>query len=345
MKAARPFRFGRLVLVLLGVAIALVVVEAAVRIHPPAPRVQMIRGPEVRLRELHGVPVWTAMTGQQNDDCVLRHPEWNRILFLGDSITFGSGIDEAHVFTALLEARLNSLHPDPGFCVLNYAQPGFGLQQSMALAMDLIPQLLPQVVLWGIWDENRHAVMLGDTAYDVGYFPESGRGNPRDAEGYPCVDITCSFPWGINRWLFVHSEAWRDGTLSAGRENVPRPPESMTGRIRAPVAAVVQLVEAARAKLVLYFPCLLDRPFVSGADENGAWHRILSEFVRAHGVTTVELGDELAGRDLKSLGVDQVHFNVEGHKLLVPIFERLVLDALAPQGSALPRQSQQGAPP
>ncbi len=81
MKAARASRWGRLVLVVLGVILALVVVEGAVRIRPPPPRVQEIRGPAVQLRELHGVPVWTATTMRQNDDCVVRHPERDRILF------------------------------------------------------------------------------------------------------------------------------------------------------------------------------------------------------------------------------------------------------------------------
>lgn len=103
----------------------------------------------------------------------------------------------------------------------------------------------------------------------------------------------------------------------------------MTERLREPVAAVIAQADAAGARLLLYYECALNEPFVSGAGKLGVWHRILTDFAQERGASAVELGDELAGQNLPALSLDSVHFNVAGHRALVPIFERMVLGQLA----------------
>src|SRR5262245_31241738 len=119
--------------ILLGLVIGLVVAEIWFRIAKPSPSRQMVRG-FYCMREIFGVPVWgcedAEHTDRHNRVCVEQHPERTRVLFFGSSITYGSGLTAAQAFTTALEARLNELRPSPGFCLLNFAEPGFSFEQK-----------------------------------------------------------------------------------------------------------------------------------------------------------------------------------------------------------------------
>ena len=118
----------RIALAILGLTVALLGAEAWVRIAKPKPARQIVRGDGVHTAD--GVPVWEHASDRYNRDCVGHHPERIRILFFGSSITFGTDLSAPETFAAELESRLNELYPAPGFCVLNFAQPGFVFAQN-----------------------------------------------------------------------------------------------------------------------------------------------------------------------------------------------------------------------
>jgi hypothetical protein len=100
---------------------------------------------------------------------VRAHPERTRIAFLGDSITYGTGIPAEAVFTEVLEQRLNALRPGPGFCIVSLAQPGYGFHQNLAVAEVELPRLRSAIVFWEFWSLREYA-MIGRTAYEVSTF-------------------------------------------------------------------------------------------------------------------------------------------------------------------------------
>ena len=86
----------------------------------------------------------------RDDPGVSKGAAERRILFLGDSFTFGAGVkDDAAVFPELVERRINE-HPLPGvgrIQVLNGGLPGSLTQQWLELARGIGESYQPDVVL------------------------------------------------------------------------------------------------------------------------------------------------------------------------------------------------------
>jgi hypothetical protein len=138
-------------------------------------------------------------------------------------------------------------------------------------------------------------------------------------------------PDALNRFLLLHSRFYKYLTLVAG-EQVPRPPADVEARTftATRLSRVVQLAQELHAKLVLYPTPPLDRPFSETAASPPDWHTILGDFGRAHGVSVYPLERELIDQDYLRVRLDPCcHYNAEGHRALVPIMERIVLEQLA----------------
>jgi len=69
-----------------------------------------------------------------------------RVLMLGDSFTFGYGVEEHEAFPSLLQEALG---PPCSVAVFNAAVPGYGTLQEQALAQRLLAELQPQAVVLG----------------------------------------------------------------------------------------------------------------------------------------------------------------------------------------------------
>jgi hypothetical protein len=341
---------GILALVFLGFSAGGVAAETWFRIFPPKPQTQIIRSRDQRggrvlegpLRTERGVARWEYSFDRQHRECA-RDPDRIRILFLGDSITYGVGIESDQVFSSLLEKRLNEDYPHPGFCVLNYAQPSNGFEEDAITAEDVIPQLKPALVLWGLWEESRHFVVLGDTAYDLGHFDAGGKGYAYNLDGYPVTQATRLLPAALNRWLFEHSRAYWYWTLWAGFSPQKVIGDRMHDDVRRNVNAVITEAEAVKSRLVLYFPPRLWAPFVKSPAEASWWHADVIQLTEQHGFRAVWLADYLLGKDNAAYNLDGVHFNAKGHSALAPIFEQIVVEELglkaAPGDGAASRPS------
>ncbi len=122
-----------------------------------------------------------------------------RVLVLGDSFTFGWGVEEECAFPSILEDSLAKTWP--GVRVYNAGVPGYGTLQERALADRLVPAWRPQVVVL--------AFTVGSDLQDNlirGLHPEAGfevrdgflveRGTPRGA------------PLPFKAWLQEHSHLY-----------------------------------------------------------------------------------------------------------------------------------------
>jgi hypothetical protein len=74
-----------------------------------------------------------------------------RILAVGDSFTFGTGIERTQTWPAQLERTLLHLSPRSSVAVANAGVPGYGLAQIRDLTEELLPKLFPQVVIVGVY--------------------------------------------------------------------------------------------------------------------------------------------------------------------------------------------------
>jgi hypothetical protein len=302
----------------LGVLISVFIAEACVRAGKWTPRVQIVRG-----RGLHsvgGVPVWEQSTDRHNRACVEQHPERTRIVFFGSSVTYGTDLTADEAFGKALEARLNERRPTPGFCVLNFAQPGFAFEQKYAIARAEVVRYKPALIMWEDWVEWPEYRLIGDAAYATADL------RVRD-DGFVGM-------WGvpdvINRVLFRHSRLYEYLVLAAG-ERMPRVPgpHGVVLFANNRLIEVPRLAQSVGAKLVMYLAPPLDQPFSETATALPEWHAILLDFAREHGIPAYPLQRELIDQDYLQLRLDPCcHFNAAGHRALVPIMERIVLGQL-----------------
>lgn len=301
-----------------GVLVALVVAEVSFQWLKWPPRTQIVRG--FGLHQLDGVPVWEESDGRQNRACVAQHPERTRILFFGSSITYGVGLSAGEAFTATLQEALDAARPTPGFCVLNFAQPGFAFEQKYAVAKQEIPRYRPALVMWEDWVEWSSYRMIDDAAYGVGDLRVRADG----FVGMPHV------PDALNRLLFRHSRLYEYVTLSLG-ERVARTvgDSDPAGWFDHHLADVTALAGAVNARLVFYLASPLDRPFAESAAAPPDWHPLVVDFATRHGVPVYQLQRELIDQDYLALRRDPCcHFNAAGHRALVPVMRRIVLEQL-----------------
>jgi hypothetical protein len=320
--AASPARWRYpvygIAVVLLGVLAGLCVAEMWVRVFRPFPPRQIVRG--FGLHSLDGVPVWEVATDRQNRACVERHPERTRILFFGSSITFGTDLRADEVFTAALETRLNATRPTPGFCVLNFAQPGFTFEQKYAVARIEVARYRPALIMWEDWVEWKDYSLIGEAAYGTADYVVR-------PDGFIGI---AGVPDGLNRFLFLHSRFYEYVTLTVGqRAKLVSEDEQATAFANERLIQVPQLAQSVGAKVVFYLAPSLDRPFAATAASPPGWHRILLDFARAHGIPAYPLERALIDQDYLTLRLDPCcHYNAEGHRALVPIMERIILQQL-----------------
>jgi hypothetical protein len=314
----------RLALVAVGALVGVVLAELSIRVFKWTPPAQIVRGHG--LHEVEGVPVWQETADRHNSDCVAQHPERTRILFFGSSITYGVGLSAREVFTAALQEELNVAKPRPGFCVLNFAQPGFAFEQKYVVAKQEVPRYRPTLIMWEDWVEWRGYRMIGDAAYGTGDL----RVRPDGFIGMPHV------PDALNRLLFRHSRLYEYLTLTLGEQIEQRQGEwELPGWFNRHLGDVMALAASANARPVFYLAAPLERPFAETAAAPPDWHAPIVDFARRHGVPVYQLQRELVDQDHRALRLDPCcHLNAAGHRALVPIMRRIALEQL--DGSATP---------
>ena len=74
-----------------------------------------------------------------------------RILAIGDSFTFGTGIDASQTWPVQLERILAVQSPDSSIAVVNGGVPGYGLAQMRDLTEELLPKLNPDLVILAVF--------------------------------------------------------------------------------------------------------------------------------------------------------------------------------------------------
>ncbi len=96
-----------------------------------------------------GIPFTTNELGLREDSFLPKSDQLFRILCLGDSVTFGSGVPTENTFPRVLESRLQArATPSIKIDVINAGVAGYSFQNIVAFAENLITRLQPEVVIY-----------------------------------------------------------------------------------------------------------------------------------------------------------------------------------------------------
>jgi len=154
---------GVVALPLCGVLLALLVLEILFRVFFPQDLLFHDYGKVMRLRpdgrpelipntqtSLYGTPVRINSLGFRGKEyAVQKDGNVFRIVVLGDSVTFGVGVDDAAVFTRRMEDLLRQRRPS-AVEVINLGVVGYDLDQELAILRAKGLSLMPDLVIVGV---------------------------------------------------------------------------------------------------------------------------------------------------------------------------------------------------
>jgi len=148
---------------------AIATCELAARVVFPAPP-DPTRQPQIRYRtdpEIRYIPlpnqrgwiddgfVTTNSLGFRGTEPALpKPPNRFRIVAVGDSVTFGFGVNDPDTFCAQTEALLRQNMRGVDLDVVNIAVPGFDTRQEVLLLRRSVAQLAPNLVLVGLYSND-----------------------------------------------------------------------------------------------------------------------------------------------------------------------------------------------
>lgn len=328
--------FLRGALLCLGTLGGLLLGELLIRTGGIRPNRQIIRGHN--LHAIDGVPVWENEPERENFACVTQHPDWKRLVFFGNSVTYGAGVEGSESFTSVLQERLNATGPDH-FCVLNLAQPGFHFDQELALASEVLPKLRPNVAIiqdgpMGPHQANTtpetlktwpcrpwHYEVVGEDAFEV-------NGLVLRADGFPGLR---GVPDGLNHALFSHSRLYQYMTLGIGEHLPEHVPPADTGFIKCrgrEFETFVAQCKASGTVPLAFLATEMNFPLSDLTSREGLFQLPLLDYAREHRFAMVRMRSLLSDQDAASIKLDDWHYNIAGHKVLgerlAPIMRALV---------------------
>ena len=317
---------GPLVASVLGVVLAVGVLEAAARLRP-LERVQTIDLSVVESDLVDGVPTWRASdsTAVRMGTACSASPE---VALVGSSIFWGSGVADHESLRAQVARHL------PEACVRSVAQPAYTFANQAADLSRHLSHHTPRVVVWEVWrnSPNRWTV-LGDTAYNFG-------GEAQHLDDLP-VPPGVSGP--THRALFTWSAAYRHLVIT----HVPPADESWTTAwsdfVDGELAPWVDRLRARDVRVVLALMPALHEPFATAAEAPQSTYPMVSRAV-ADRTTIVPVAAALAARgvDVETARVDTCcHYSAAGNAELGAVLADAIRPLLAdPAPSEAP-----GAPP
>ena len=146
--------------------VAMLSCEVAARVLLPAPpdptrqpQIVYRTDPEVRFSLVPNQRGWiddgfvtTNSIGFRGADIEMPKPAGRfRIVVLGDSVTFGWGVNDADTFCARMEQFVHSRMPDSDVEIVNLAVPGYGTRQEVVMLERYLARLQPNLVLLGFY--------------------------------------------------------------------------------------------------------------------------------------------------------------------------------------------------
>jgi hypothetical protein len=254
------------------------------------------------------------------------------VLAVGDSMTYGEGVEAGDAFPALLERAT-------GACVVDAGVPGYGSGQMLATLDRWLPRLHPRLVVLSLsplWDRDRCAHPF---VYKDGFIVAAGyarRLHLIDGNLYlgevdgPWIGTATAWAKArsrLARLLLPALGAAAHATVAAVRGGRPAPsPEAAAEPAVRNLLAARQRASAAGADLLVV---LLD----SRGDDYVRARDALERRLRDAGLSTVVLDREVPAADWPALRFPHDgHWNADGHRRVADVLAPRVEDSLARSG-------------
>lgn len=259
-----------------------------------------------------GVRVRTNELGFRDNRAAIppKRPGEFRVIVLGDSFTFGPGVEYEHLFTSLLQGRLARMRPDVH--VINLAVEGYNVVQYQAVLEEVGLRLEPDLVLVALFPVNDFEM-------------DTYRNNRLVAQGHPPPAHWPESLYVYRAYLHrVENVAHKiaDRLLPAA---APAPDEGWERNIAA-LKAIATLADARGLPLAV---ALL--PHTRGFETQRATFGRLDAYCHAQGLRCLDLLAVFRARGVRDgalvLNAIDAHGNAEYH--------RLVCELLTPFVSAL----------
>ncbi len=311
----------------LGAAEALVrglrLVEYPPRLHQPDSTNVYVMRPGFRGKTSYGIPIRVNAVGARGPEVAIPKRDGTfRILLLGDSSAFGSGVREEDSFGTLLERALNERGDGLRYEVLNFGTSGYNTVQERNLLEMKGPRLEPDLVLVAFFSN------------DIEPFRVAGQIDPRRRV---LVRIKEAIRENLRLYPFLR------GRMERLRQRLS-PPRSTAAVLSAEtpgfdeaIAALADIRDLAAAAGAQAFVVLL--PKLEGLDGDYPLARFDADFLAAcaaRGVAAANLLPYFRGEDAAALWLrpDDGHPNERGHAIIARgIEEELVRAGMLPEKS------------
>jgi lysophospholipase L1-like esterase len=270
-----------------------------------------------------GVPIRTNSRGLRERELPLAKPAGTRrVVFLGDSVTFGAGVRDDEPFPRLLESSVNSAGGGPVETV-NTGVVGYNTIQELArLEQAGLPYQPDTVVLTFVVNDLLETFSIFDHQYD------------------PTGLLANSKVWlRRNSYLyrFAQNVYWRIGQEMRRSREGPVEPLRKRDRLEERLATLSQIVQTTRASganfLLVLYPDNLSDPVSPGpAGERLTVREELERFAAREGVPVVDLtgalGDVRDPRARQYRLREDPHPSPEGHRVIADALRAPLLDVL-----------------
>lgn len=360
---------GGLLLLVLGALVAFALAEGVLRLvdpqnlepHPPHlyradPEIGFVLTPELDGRSHNpewDVAVHTNRIGLRERELPPPAPGERRLLILGDSFTFGLGVEVEQAFPRRVEALLRHDDPSLDLTVVNAGVPGYGTRHELAWWRRIDPAVDADALLL--------AVFLGNDFYDNVGLNEfeivSGFRVPKRLHGGRAqLSARLGLPIWLKVWLRTHLHtytlamngwnallAWGGWTDLEEFYAIYRrdPPPDMQPALDATRASLAELASAVHASgrplgLVLISDARAGDAIERRSDldfERPA--RLMTEMAEAQGLPVLDLTPLFRHPEGHIHPVDG-HWNASGHELAAEAIVASLRDgALRPIGKAI----------
>jgi len=235
-----------------------------------------------------------------------RKPGTTRILFLGDSVTFGVGVEDDEVFPLLVEKRLNERESPGGrrWETINLSAPGYNLAQESALLEEQ----------FDLWNPDLVALTMGPNDAEPQYsVPPHPRHFLRDERLWFLERVRAA----ANDILFGGDERYRLRRLQYDVDWLSGWADGSPKRRRAR-RALSRIAERCRSRGVPFLsmyvntfdPTLLDDGYARVRSTLAAW-------AREEGVPHIDLFERQAELGFQKLWINgDAHPNALGHRVI-----------------------------
>jgi lysophospholipase L1-like esterase len=270
-----------------------------------------------------GVPVRTNSLGLRERELPPTRPAGTRrVVFLGDSVTFGAGVPDDQPFPRLLESAVNAAGAGPVETV-NTGVVGYNTVQEQArLETAGLPYQPDVVVLTFVVNDMLETFSIFDHQYE------------------PTGVLAGAKVWlrrNSNLYRFVQNVYWRVGQEMRRSREGPTEPLRKRDRLEERLTTLSQIVQTSRDRgasfLLVLYPDNLGDPVSPGpSGEKLTMREELERFASREQIPLVDLSEALGDvRDPRARQYrlrEDPHPSPEGHRVIAEALRQPLLDVL-----------------